>query len=41
MLASMQAEAVAPMSADEFAAHQQRARERFGVLVREANIRVN
>jgi tripartite-type tricarboxylate transporter receptor subunit TctC len=41
MLASMQAEAVSPMSPEEFAAHQQRARERFGVLVREANIRVN
>ena len=41
MLASMQAEAVAPMSPEEFAAHQQRARERFGELVRDANIRVN
>ena len=41
VLASMQAEAVAPMSPEEFAAHQQRARERFGELVREANIRVN
>ena len=41
MLTSMQAEPVAPMSPEEFAAHQQRARERFGELVREANIRVN
>ena len=41
ILAGMQAEAVAPMSPEEFAAHQQRARERFGELVREANIRVN
>ncbi len=41
VLASMQAEPVAPMSPDEFAAHQQRARERFGALVRDANIRVN
>jgi tripartite-type tricarboxylate transporter receptor subunit TctC len=41
VLASMQAENVPPMSPEEFAAHQQRARERFGVLVREANIRVN
>ena len=41
MLASMQAEPVAPMSPEEFAAHQQRARDRFGALVRDANIRVN
>ncbi len=41
VLASMQAEAVAPMSPEEFAAHQQRARDRFGALVRDANIRVN
>ncbi|MEK7874729.1 MAG: tripartite tricarboxylate transporter substrate binding protein, partial [Pseudomonadota bacterium] len=41
VLASMQAEAVAPMSPEEFAAHQHRARERFGALVREANIHVN
>jgi tripartite-type tricarboxylate transporter receptor subunit TctC len=41
VLASMQAEAVPPMSPEEFAAHQQRARERFGTLVREANIRIN
>jgi tripartite-type tricarboxylate transporter receptor subunit TctC len=41
MLASMQAETVAPMSPEEFAAHQQRARDRFGALVRDANISIN
>jgi tripartite-type tricarboxylate transporter receptor subunit TctC len=41
LLASMAAEAVPPMSPEAFAAHQQKARERFGALVREANIRVN
>jgi hypothetical protein len=41
MLASMQAEAVPPMSPEEFSRHQQRARDRFGALVRDANIRVN
>ena len=41
VLAGMQAEAVAPMSPDEFSAHQHRARERFGALVRDANIRIN
>ena len=41
MLASMQAEAVAPMSPEEFAAQQQRGRDRFGDVVREANIRRN
>ncbi len=41
VLASMQAEPVPPMSPEEFAAHQQRARERFGALVRDANIRIN
>ena len=41
MLASMQAEAVAPMSPEEFAVQQQRGRDRFGDVVREANIRLN
>ena len=41
MLAAMAAEVVPPMSPEAFAAHQQRARDRFGALVREANIRVN
>jgi tripartite-type tricarboxylate transporter receptor subunit TctC len=40
-LANMAAEPVAPMSPEEFAAHQQRARDRYGAVVREANIRVN
>ena len=40
-LANMAAEPVAPLSPAAFAAHQQRARDRFGELVREANIRVN
>jgi hypothetical protein len=37
----MAAEALPPASPGDFAAHQQRARERFGVVVREANIRAN
>lgn len=41
VLAPMAAEAAAPMTPEEFAAQQQRARERFGALVREANIRLN
>jgi tripartite-type tricarboxylate transporter receptor subunit TctC len=41
VLAPMAAEAVNPMAPEEFAAHQQRARDRFGALVREANIRLN
>lgn len=41
VLAPMAAEAAAPMSPKEFAAHQHRARERFGAIVREANIRAN
>jgi tripartite-type tricarboxylate transporter receptor subunit TctC len=41
VLAAMAAEALPPASPGEFAAHQQRARERFGVVVREANIRAN
>ena len=41
LLTSMAAEPVAPMSPAAFAAHQQKARERFGALVRDANIRVN
>ena len=40
-LASMAAEAMNPMSPDEFAAHQDRERARFGALVRNANIRAN
>jgi tripartite-type tricarboxylate transporter receptor subunit TctC len=41
LLTSMAAEPVAPMSPQAFATHQSKARERFGVLVRDANIRVN
>jgi tripartite-type tricarboxylate transporter receptor subunit TctC len=41
MLASMAAEAMNPMSPEEFSAHQNRERARFGALVREANIRAN
>ena len=41
LLATMAAEPVAPMTPEAFAAHQQRARERFGAVVRDANIRVN
>jgi tripartite-type tricarboxylate transporter receptor subunit TctC len=41
LLAGMAAEPVPPMSAEAFTAHQQRARERFGAVVRDANIRVN
>jgi tripartite-type tricarboxylate transporter receptor subunit TctC len=41
MLSSMAAEPVPPMTPEAFAAHQQRARDRFGAVVREANIKVN
>jgi tripartite-type tricarboxylate transporter receptor subunit TctC len=41
LLTSMAAEPVAPMLPQAFAAHQSKARERFGALVRDANIRVN
>jgi tripartite-type tricarboxylate transporter receptor subunit TctC len=41
VLTPMAAEVVAPMTSEAFAAHQQRARDRFGALVRETNIRAN
>jgi tripartite-type tricarboxylate transporter receptor subunit TctC len=41
LLAGMAAEPVSPMTPEAFAAHQQRARERFGAVVREANIKLN
>jgi tripartite-type tricarboxylate transporter receptor subunit TctC len=41
LLAGMAAEPMPPMTPEAFAAHQQRARERFGAVVREANIRLN
>ena len=40
-LSNMAAEAVTPLSPEAFAAQQQRARDRYGAIVREANIRVN
>ena len=40
-LANMAAEPVAAISPAEFAAEQKRARDRYGAIVREANIRVN
>ena len=40
-LDAMAAEALPPMTPKEFAAHQQRARDRFGAVVRAANIRHN
>jgi len=41
MLDAMAAEALPPMSPEEFAAHQKRARDRFGAVVREAGIKAN
>jgi len=41
MLASMAADAAPTMTPEEFRAHQQRERDRFGAVVREAGIRVN
>ena len=40
-LDAMAAEALPAMSPEEFAAHQKRARDRFGVVVREAGIKAN
>ena len=40
-LDAMAAEPVPPMSPEEFARHQQRARDRFGAVVRSAGIRAN
>jgi tripartite-type tricarboxylate transporter receptor subunit TctC len=40
VLSSMAAEPATPSTPDEFAASQQKARERFGALVKDANIRV-
>jgi hypothetical protein len=37
----MAAEPVAPMSPEAFAAHQQRARDRYGAVIREAKISLN
>ncbi len=41
MLASMAADPAPNMTAEEFRAHQQRERDRYGAVVREAGIRVN
>ena len=41
VLAPMAAEASAPMTPEEFAAHQARERAKFGAIVREAGIRAN
>jgi tripartite-type tricarboxylate transporter receptor subunit TctC len=40
-LDAMAAEALPPMTPEQFAAHQQRARDSFGAVVRQANIRAN
>ncbi len=40
-LDAMAAEALPPMTPEQFAAHQQRARDRFGAVVRQANIKAN
>jgi tripartite-type tricarboxylate transporter receptor subunit TctC len=40
-LDAMAAEALAPMTPEQFAAHQQRARDRFGAVVRSAGIKAN
>ena len=40
-LDALASEALPPMTPQEFAAHQQRARDRFGAVVRAANIQVN
>ena len=40
-LANMAAEPVAPMSPEAFATHQQRARDRYGAVIREAKISLN
>jgi tripartite-type tricarboxylate transporter receptor subunit TctC len=40
-LDAMAAEALPPMTPEQFAAHQQRSRERFGAVIRAAHIRLN
>jgi tripartite-type tricarboxylate transporter receptor subunit TctC len=40
-LDAMAAEAAQPMSAEEFAAHQQKARDSFGAIVRTAGIKAD
>jgi len=41
MLASMFADAAPTMTPEQFRAHQKRERDRFGAIIREANIRIN
>lgn len=41
LLAAMAAEAMPPMTSEQFAAHQQAARDRFGAVVRAAKIKLN
>jgi tripartite-type tricarboxylate transporter receptor subunit TctC len=41
LLAAMAAEPIAPMSAEAFAARNRRERERFGAIIRAANIKLN
>ena len=40
LLEAMAAEPMPPMTPEQFAAHQQKARDRFGAVVREANIKI-
>ena len=40
-LDAMAAEALPPMTPEQFAAHQQRSRERFGAVIRAAGIKLN
>jgi len=40
-LTAMAAEVMPPMTSEQFAEHQQKARDRFGAVVRAANIKLN
>jgi tripartite-type tricarboxylate transporter receptor subunit TctC len=40
LLEAMAAEPMPPMTPEQFAAHQQKARDRFGAVIREANIKI-
>jgi tripartite-type tricarboxylate transporter receptor subunit TctC len=40
LLEAMAAEPMPPMTPEQFAAHQQKARDRFGTVIREANIKI-
>jgi hypothetical protein len=41
LLAAMSAEAIPPMSPEAFAERNRRERDRFGAIIRAANIKVN